>query len=257
MTGAPPIDADRFTAEVAQALAALPGLTVAPLRTLALKVDLDGRPGTLDLERAFQVLRRDPSQKDAMIARLVGGLPEARQAGSVDPDRVMPLLRSLEDLVRLLQGRSAAGRTPARPFVDSLVLTLVHDGQNSLRVLSRADLDRLARTDDQLWALAQANLARLPFTRAGEGPIQQVLAGGSFDATLLWHPGLLASLDPAAGVRAAIPCRGVLLLCEQPDRAALAELRALSAEVAASRPHPLQVAPLVYGATGWRTDTAG
>jgi hypothetical protein len=144
-------------------------------------------------------------------------------------------LRTIEDL--------------ARPFAGELLLGLVHDQGGSVRVLSALDTDRLRLPDPALWALARRNLARLPLQVEGALPVLQVLAGGTFDATCLWHPGLTDRLP--AGCLAAAPARGVLLLAPTPDPAARAALSDLAGEVYATRAHRLSPHLLAWDGTTW------
>lgn len=240
---------EAFTAAVHAALAALEGVTVTPLRALALQVEVGAQVGTLDLSSAWRDARRRPEAVDDIIAAAVAALPEAAGTDALLPGRVRPMLRTLDDLARLRTGRGTAAHPRTRPFAGELVLSLVHDAAGSVRVLSTLDADRLGLSDEGLWQLARNNLAALPLQVVGEPPVLQVLAGGTFDATCLWHPRLTAGLP--AGAVAAAPARGVLLLCPRPTASGLAELAALSGEVHATRSHPLTPHGFTWTGSAW------
>lgn len=248
-----PITADGFTATVAAALGALDGVTVTALRSLALRVETDDRVGTLDLTWAWRDVQRDPAALDDVVASAVEALPEATHTERLDPAQVLPMLRTIEDLARLSTGRGGAAHPRSRPFAGELLLGLVHDQGGSVRVLSALDTDRLGLADPALWDLARRNLARLPLQVEGALPVLQVLAGGTFDATCLWHPGLTDRLP--AGCLAAAPARGVLLLAPAPDAAARAELADLAREVHATRAHRLSPDLLAWDGATWAAAT--
>ncbi len=230
-----PVTPDGFTVLVAEALGGLDGVRVTVLRALALQVETGDRVGTLDLAWAWRDVQRDPDALHDVVASAVEALPEATDTDRLEPDQVLPMLRTIEDL--------------ARPFAGELLLGLVHDQGGSVRVLSALDTDRLRLPDPALWALARRNLARLPLQVEGALPVLQVLAGGTFDATCLWHPGLTDRLP--AGCLAAAPARGVLLLAPTPDPAARAALSDLAGEVYATRAHRLSPHLLAWDGTTW------
>lgn len=228
---------EAFTARVKAVLETLPTTQVTVLRPLALHLDLDGRKATLDLTAACARAQREPALLEEIIAHAAQALPEAVQTDRLVPDRVLPVLRTLEDVARLTQGRGDAARPVTRPFLGPLVWTLVHDGTHSVRVCTRLDADRLGLSDDGVWRQARQNLARVPHTLHGDGDLVQVVAGGTYDASCLWHPGVLESLPE--GTLAVVPARGVFLAVPRPSSASRHELHSLAEEVFRTRQHRL------------------
>ena len=110
-----PLDAASFTRRVQGALRALEGVEVSWIRPLALRVEVEGRPGTLDLASAWRRLQLDPSQLEDIVQHAVRTLPEATGGPTLDADQLRPMLRTLDDLARLARGRrGGAGRTRPR-----------------------------------------------------------------------------------------------------------------------------------------------
>lgn len=243
------VTADRFTTRVAEALRALDGVSVTVLRELALRVETSHQVGTFDLAWAWRDLQRDPGSLDDVVTSAVEAWPEAIRTHTLEPARVLPMLRTLEDLARLSTGRGEAARPRARPFAGDLMMSLVHDQGDSVRVLSTLDADRLHLADAALWDLARRNLARRPVSVEGTLPVLQVLAGGTYDATCLWHPGLTDGLP--AGCLAAAPARGVLLLAPEPARGARSALTDLARQVFDTRSHRLSPQLLVWDGARW------
>ena len=78
------------------------------IRPLALRVEVEGQPGTLDLASAWQRLQLDPSQLEHIVQHAVRTLPEATGRPTLDADQLRPMLRTLDDLARLARGRRGA-----------------------------------------------------------------------------------------------------------------------------------------------------
>lgn len=232
-----PLTEEAFTEAVLAAVRAVPGVTATPLRPLALRLELDGRPATLDLASAYARAQREPAATARIIAHAAQALPEATHTERLVPERVLLVPRTLPDLARITRGRGDAARPVTRPLLGELVAALVHDNRHSVRVLTQLDADRLGLDDDALWALARRNLARVPVQLHGDDDLVQVVAGGTYDAACLWHPQVCAALPSGAVARA--PARGVLLVCPRPTPARLASLDAVTREVFETRQHRL------------------
>ena len=237
---------EAFTARVRAELQALQGVDVEVLRPLALRITVHGRLATLDLAAAHARACREPDELDSIIAHAARALPEAIQTQRLVPGRILPVLRTLEDIARITLGRGDAARPVVRPFLGSLVWTIVHDAEHSVRVCTQLDIDRLGLSSDGLWAQVRRNLARQSFALHGDDALVQIAAGGTYDASCLWHPGVLAALPD--GTLAVAPARGVLLACPDPTPAARRALRTLAADVHRSRQHPLSLETFVLRA---------
>lgn len=288
MSGRPPDDerdasaplsalsVEGFTVLAAEGLrAALPALSVEVVRDLLLRVHApSGRESLVQLGNLLTEARRDPQGPGRALHRLVqsanvtlsdGGRSEGGLAGSGssgarpgaaagEREIILPLLRHVDQVVRMWSARPGAPRLPARAVAGPVWCCYGFDLPGAVQIVSREAADRLALTDARLEALAVRNLRRrLTPELIGDGPLWQVVCGGTYDAAFLLDDALWESISQRipGTLAAALPARDVLLLTSLSIPGGVAELQRVARRARAEVDHPLWEGVLVRTPAGW------
>lgn len=226
------------------------------VRPLLLRVRGVGDKQVLaQLDNLLAEVRRSPEALDAILARCVGSAQAALTPSSGRVEDILPLLRH-EDLVRRTwAARPGAPRMPALPFAGPIRVCFGFDGEHSLRLVSRESADQLALDDLALLARATANLrARLVPELVGDGPVWQLVSGGTYDGAWLLDDAVwdgLAERIPGT-LLASVPARDVLLVSSLAIPGGRAALAALSERVRGDVDHPLWEGVLVRIGGTWQ-----
>lgn len=212
---APPLDAASFTARAAAALTAA-GVSVEVVRPLLLRVrGPGGKQALAQLDNLLAEVQRAPGALETVLARCVGSARAALAPATGAAEDILPLLRHEELVQRTWAARPGGPRMPAQPFVGPIWTCYGFDGEHSLRLVSREAADQLALDDAGLARVALANLRRkLTPELIGDGPVWQLVSGGTYDGAWLLDDALwetLAGRLPGT-LLASVPARDVLLL---------------------------------------------
>ena len=252
------LDQRAFTdAFAAAARAAMPSAQVTVKGDLQLETrNAAGHEITTDLRNAYATYMRMPDDRDGIIRRYVGVLVEALTYSDaktpLDRSLIVPVLKTLAwlDGARQVEKRAKVDPKPellTDPFNSELAVVYVEDRPQSMRYLtSRDDVGDRA----QLRSLALANLHRLTpkiEMRQGADHIFLIEAGGDYEASLLLVDAIWSSgqIKVDGDIVVAVPGRDALFVTGSRDRAGVARLRGLAAELA-SEPHGLTPVLFVY-----------
>lgn len=249
-----------FTAAfAAAATAALPAAKVTVAGDLHLETrSAHGETITTDLRNAYQVYLDDPAQLDAVIRRYVAVLADAVDAAtqSLDRSRIVPVLKPkawVEAVQQQRQGTPAA-QLLTEPLNSELTIVYAEDQPSSVRFLMMCD-DVGDRS--KLHDLALANLHRLLRNIEMRPPVDGIFlveAGGEYEPSLLLADGIWSSGQFAVDgdIVAAVPAKSALLVTGSHNKAGVARLRAIAAELARG-PYALTADLFVYRGGKWVT----
>lgn len=150
---------------------------------------------------------------------------------------------------------SKADSPVERRLVADLLVFYAFDLGSCYRIISHADLERLAVTPDELHERAIRNLRDLKLeVRAHTGDrIIMLTAGGNYEATLLLLPEIWESVaEMVAGrIVAAVPARDVVYFTGDADRENLADMRKWTSKAIEQMDKPLSRAFIRWTVTGW------
>jgi uncharacterized protein YtpQ (UPF0354 family) len=255
-----PLSPQAFTAAfAAAAAAAMPAAKVSVAGDLHLETrSAGGHTTTTDLHNAFRVYLQDPAQLDAVIRRYVAVLADVAGLGQapIDHTHIVPVLKSRAWVEAVRPQRPAAPATQVltEPFNEELTIVYAEDRPSSIRYLmNRDDVgDR-----GKLHELALANLNRLLRKiemRQGADGTFLISAGGEYEPSLLLADGIWTSgqIAVSGDIVAAVPAKGMLLVTGSHNKAGIARLRAVAAELARG-PYALTADLLVYRGGKWVT----
>jgi uncharacterized protein YtpQ (UPF0354 family) len=215
-----------------------------------------GEEITTDLHNAYDAYLRLPDHRDDIVRSYIGVLAESVTFGDaktpLDRSRIVPVLKPQRwlDGAREVQREAKVEPKPeilTDPFNRELAVVYAEDRPRSLRYLTtRDDVGDRA----QLRNLAVGNLQRmLPKIKMREGAdhIFLIEAGGDYEASLLLADGIWSSgqIKVDGEIVVAVPGRDALFVTGSRNRAGIARLRALAAELA-NQPHGLTPALFVY-----------
>ncbi len=253
------MDAEAFTRRAVMALQDA-GVGVDVLRPLLLRVDgADGRQAVAQLDNLLAEVRRAPDALEVVLARCVGSALAALAPEAGRTEDILPLLRHEDLLHRAWAANPAAPRMPARPFAGPVWVCFGFDGPHSLRLVSREAADQLALDDEALARRALANLrARFTPELVGDGPVWQLVSGGTYDGAWLLDDRLWRALaDRIPGVLlASVPARDVLLLSSLAIPGGRDALAALTREVHGDVDHALWSGLMLRSGGAWRAGLA-
>jgi uncharacterized protein YtpQ (UPF0354 family) len=244
-------------AAAAIARAAMPSAQVTVKGDLHLETrGAAGEEITTDLRNAYETYLRAPDRRDDIIRAYIGVLVETITFGgaetTLDRSRIVPVLKPLRWVEGALQVEKAAKTEPkpellTEPFNSELAIVYAEDRPQSLRYLTtRDDVGDRA----QLHHLALANLHRLLpkiDIREGADHISLIEAGGDYEASLLLADAIWSSgqIKVDGDIVVAVPRRSTLFVTGSHNRAGIARLRALAAELA-SAPYALTPSLFIY-----------
>ena len=215
-----------------------------------------GEEITTDLHNAYETYLRVPDHRDDIIRSYLGVLVEALAYSDaktqVDRSRIVPVLKPQRwvDGTRQMQKEAKIEPKPeilTDPFNSELAVVYAEDRPQSMRYLTtRDDVGDRA----QLRKLALGNLHRmLPKIEMREGAdhILLIEAGGEYEASLLLADGIWSSgqIKVDGDIVVAVPQTSALFVIGSRNRAGIARLRAMAAELA-NQPHGLTAALFVY-----------
>lgn len=203
-----------------------PGTTVDFVAGDALALSITRSDGTVlrtHLDNLWRAYKRATSEGGGFAVRdveafLAGGDP----LGAIEPgvdDLVMTVrhVSIVDDIAALDVGNDPSApprQLAAFPFVADLALVLAFDLPTSIRLCMAEDVTRLGLTPDAAFQKGVENaLSRLKVERVTKGPLRGLVAGGSYEASLLLATGMwrqLAETVPGPLV-VGVPCRDVLL----------------------------------------------
>jgi uncharacterized protein YtpQ (UPF0354 family) len=246
-----------FTEVFAAAVtAALPTAKVTIAGDLHLETRSEsGKTITTDLHNAYQVYLGDPEHPYELIKRYVAVVVDSLNTKSVvDRSRIVPVLKSVDWVEAVQQQRKGAPATQllTEPFNNELTVVFAEDQPSSVRYLmARDDVGDHIKLHD----LALSNLYRvLPHVEMRPGPdgIFLVDAGGEYEPSLLLADDVWSSgqIKVDGDIVVAVPSKSALLVTGSHDRAGIAGLRAISAELAKG-PYALTAALFVYRGGKW------
>jgi uncharacterized protein YtpQ (UPF0354 family) len=227
----------------AAARAAVPSAQVAVKGDLQLEARGPGGARiTLDLGNTYEIYLRSPQRLDDLIHHAADALVDAMRFdhAKVDRSRIIPVLkprRWLDGLLQAQRTQTTSAQSPeflTEPFNTELAVVYAEDLPSTTHFLmARDDFGDRA----QLRNLALGNLRRLlpeiEIQPDGDG-IFRVGAGGVYETSLLLIDAIWSSgqVKVDGDIVVAVPDRGVLLVTGSRNRAGIARLRAMAAELA-------------------------
>jgi len=253
------MDAEAFTDRAVQALRQA-RLEVEVLRPLLLRVHAStGRQAMAQLDNLLAEVIRSPGSLEGVLVRCVGSALAALEPPEGRVEDILPLLRHEEQVHRAWAARPGLPRMPAIPLAGPVCVCFGFDGEHSLRLVSREAADQLALDDAGLQRVGLENLRRkLRPELVGDGPVWQVVSGGTYDAAWLLDPQLwdrFSERMPGAPV-ASVPARDVLLVSSLAIPHGRQALASLTVQVRQEVDHPLWDGLLVRVDGRWEVATS-
>lgn len=246
-----------FTEVFAAAVtAALPTAKVTVAGDLHLETrSAGGETITTDLHNAYQVYLGDPAHPYELIERYVSVLADSLNTKSVvDRSRIVPVLKSASWVEAIQEQRKGAPPTQllTEAFNSELTIVYAEDHPSSIRYLMASnDVGDHGKLHD----LALANLNRiLPKIEMIPGPdgVFLINAGGEYEPSLLLADGIWSSgqIKVDGDVVVAVPAKSALVVTGSHNRAGIANLRSIAAELVKG-PYALTPALFVYRGGKW------
>ena len=250
------MDAEAFTDTAVHALQQA-GLEVEVLRPLLLRVHSStGHQAMAQLDNLLAEVIRSPGALAGVLVRCVGSARAALEPPAGRVEDILPLLRHEEQVHRAWAARPGLPRMPAVPLVGPVCVCFGFDGEHSLRLVSREASDQLALDDAGLQRVALENLRRkLRPELVGDGPVWQVVSGGTYDGAWLLDPQVWERLSQQmpGELIAAVPARDVLLVSSLAIPHGRQALAALAIQARQGVDHPLWDGLLVRVDGRWET----
>ena len=262
------LDEAAFTDRFAAALeAAYPDHVIEIVEPLHIELspreDSDGSAFTAFLDNAYIAYRGDPEALDDVVETWVGALADTLTTASpaLDAADIVPIVKDTGWPIAMREAMLAQGATDpptyhSEALAEGLVVLFAEDRPNSVRYLSREDLESVGADLDTLREDALGNLRpRMPelSVYGGEG-LYLLEAGGNFEASLLLVDTLWTTESfPVEGeLVIAVPSRDAIIVTGTGNVAALQQLRQLALEIHAESPYRLTPEPYVRRDGRWQ-----
>ena len=189
-SGGDAVFAEQVAGQVRRELGDQATVRVSAPRTLEVRF-ADGTSLTASLDNLGRDCELRPADCEAAIAIVVRSIAQSHVA--VGTGRRETLMVTVKSRDWVDNARTLGAPPVARPFVGDLWKVYVFDQPDSMRPLVAKDLEALKMTEDEIDALALANLDKalvdFPHQPVEEGsPVRVLHAGDSYDASrLLLH----------------------------------------------------------------------
>ncbi|HOX45483.1 MAG TPA: DUF1444 family protein [Myxococcota bacterium] len=212
---------------------------------------------TLSLDNLSLRCRSDPASCQAGVEQFAGTVQENLKALAADTRPTRDMVRAqlkddgyMQKVLGLLasapQDKAQDNAILSRRFLGDLWIAYVLDRPSSTSLLTRADLKKLALQEDEVPALALANLRKAcPDAPAKPLPdfpgVWAVETGDSYEAARLLLPELWAGHKARlkGDLVACAPIRDVVLFTDSEDRKALQAMQLLAGQLVAAEAYPL------------------
>jgi hypothetical protein len=239
--------------------------TVSVAGDLHLKlVDEEERAYELHLDNVWRECRGEAEGCPSVdrFVRMSSQTFEQSAGAAARPERVRALVKDAQ-WVEMVKEKMAGAPEPGqnaivmRPLLRDLWVVYAIDLPDGIQMMARRNLEELRLTEDQVHALALANLDAL-----GEIPhephpdatgVRVVHVGDSYEASRLLPVRRWAALAEALGgsLVAVAPTRDYVLFTGAGDAAALARMRRLAARLMEEEGHPISATLLRWTPKGW------
>ena len=258
-----PTDEEAFTKLAAERVGKeLPEYRIAPAGALTLEGRrADGEStGTLSLDRVHAFCVRNAAQCDVALAQYSKAIAESvtDRNRPIEPDMVRLVVRPAEYADGLRKQVSAGGTTIySHAVAPGLVSIPVLDFTRSVRFVNDKDLAKLALTEQQAFALGEANLRSHAKPFAEVAPVPHANSFGQIaedyaTSRLLMHDDWRSMSSQLNGTLIVLmPDPNVLLYGDGSTRAGVAALRAYATNIARKSTHPLPLVMLKWTDAGW------
>ncbi len=205
------ISEEEFTELVATELEqASEACSVIAFETRALSMSCaDGGETVLYLDSLWASWQEEPQEREAQLASWVAViLAPPGEAAWVQTEQLMPVVRSKA----FLEAVSSLEEPLYDPLAGDYLVFYALDLPDRVQFLSMRDLDELGMTHAALRATALENLGRLEIDIVGQGPVYGLVAGGTYEASLLAREGLWRELQESAAspIKVVAPTRDVV-----------------------------------------------
>jgi uncharacterized protein YtpQ (UPF0354 family) len=190
--------------------------------------------------------RRELLEKYVRMARGMNA-----DAPKVTRDSIVAMIKDLQYMGHLKPSTGAM----SEHLCGDLYIVYAVDGAESIKTLSKEEMESIGLGAHELRELAVANLKRIlpPVERHGDGPWYQVTAGTDYVASLLLFDSLWDQFanDVDGELVAAVPSRGVLLYTGALSMEGVAAIRKESEEIERSAPHAISSSLIVRKSSHW------
>jgi uncharacterized protein YtpQ (UPF0354 family) len=165
-------------------------------------------------------------------------------------------------------GRSAemikAGKEPNKqlvvlPFIESIEVLFVVDGEKAVRYVSRDDMIGAGLTEKGLLDLATRNAARLPELKyqlvKGMDGLYFMPANDGLGTSRAFDLALWKKLEAAIGgpIAMSVPTRDWIIFTRAAQPENVAKMHALAGRIVRGEPYPISDAVLISDGNGWKT----
>lgn len=227
----PKLDSAEFTAIVADAIReAVPTAKVQIDESLAIAVQSGDSESSFYLDNAWRECRDDPEIRVDVVMRQLEALEDGITAmQSNAPPNLEYIVPVIKDKRWLDQSGKQGLQVYREPLAADFFVTYAEDGPSQLRFVNSEEFEAFEMKADELRAKAVENLGSRLTTveRHGEGPLYMLVAGGTFEASLLLLPDVWSDQQPAVDGRivVGVPSRDLVLFTGENASEAIQQMR--------------------------------
>jgi uncharacterized protein YtpQ (UPF0354 family) len=229
------------------------------------ELQVTGQKGPLTVY-LFNVRTACMSNKDrcddevsSFVERVASIASEDKSAGAFTAEKIYAVLRNIGFAKRAAETfKETSKQLVVLPFVESIEVLFVVDGEKAVRYVNRDDMDTAGLTEKALLDLASRNSARLPQLKyepiKGTPGLYFMPANDGLGTSRAFDAALWEKLEAAAGgpVAMAVPTRDWVLFTRADQPESVAKLRTLAGRIAKGEPYPVSDAVMIREKGSWK-----
>ena len=141
-----------------------------------------------------------------------------------------------------------------KKWLDGLRICFLYDEGESFAYIQNRTLAQAGKDEDQLLSLSINNLNHLSYEIKLLGNVFAVIAGGNFEASMVFHENIIAFINEncEGHAIAAIPTRDVFAFCASTNLLGIENLRGIILRLKTCEDHPITCSLLEYKEFAWK-----
>lgn len=189
----------------------------------------------ISVDNAYKEYQNEPDSLREILSRYLNVTSEAyNPKEAISINGIIPIIKPVSYLQDIKNAASKMGATKDvegvyERYNDQLIIVYAEDSKNSIRYLTKEDLQSLSINKDSLKQLSIRNLDRLliNITRQGGDGVYMLTAGGNYEASIILLNNIFTkeSLPVDGDFVIAIPNRDMLLITGSNDKAGISKIK--------------------------------
>jgi len=203
-------------------------------------------------DNAYREYLADPGSLDKVLTKYIAATAEVFKEKKLTIENIVPLIKPAEYINSINFTTGSNGNKPAslvyEKYNEQLIIVYAQNFDNGLAMLTDSNFIKLGIGMDSLRRASIKNLNKaLPEIKTqGNGTIYGVMAGGTFEASLLLLPYMWdkKNFNVKGDFVVSVPNRDILLVTGSDDKEGLTQIKEITAKIYQTGDH--QISPGLF-----------